>query len=81
VLVDSLKRLALELFDDKSDLAAAKLEAWGIQRSEDVGRIVTALIGARRLVPSETDRAEDFNGLFEINTWFGARPIDNPPPV
>jgi 2-amino-4-hydroxy-6-hydroxymethyldihydropteridine diphosphokinase len=81
VLVESLKRLALDLFDDKSDLAAARLDAWGIHRSEDVGRIVTALIGARRLVPLEADRAEDFNGLFEINTWFGAHPIDNPPRV
>jgi 2-amino-4-hydroxy-6-hydroxymethyldihydropteridine diphosphokinase len=72
VLVESLKELALELFDGKRDVAAAKLEAWGIKRSEDIGRIVTALIGARRLVPSATDRAEDFNGLFEISTWLGA---------
>jgi 2-amino-4-hydroxy-6-hydroxymethyldihydropteridine diphosphokinase len=71
-LVASLRKLALELFDGDSDMAAAKLEAWGVKRSEDVGRIVTALIGARRLKPSAADRAEDFNGLFEISTWLGA---------
>jgi uncharacterized repeat protein (TIGR04138 family) len=72
MLVASLKALALDLFDGKAEVAAARLDAWGIKRSEDVGRIVTALIGARRLRPSTTDRAEDFNGLFEINTWLGA---------
>jgi 2-amino-4-hydroxy-6-hydroxymethyldihydropteridine diphosphokinase len=71
-LVDSLKTLAIEMFDGDQKLAAIKLESWGIKSSEDIGRIVTALIGARRLVPSQSDRAEDFNGLFEIHTWFGA---------
>jgi 2-amino-4-hydroxy-6-hydroxymethyldihydropteridine diphosphokinase len=73
-LVESLKRFTLDLFDGNAELAVSKLETWGIKRSEDVGRIVIALIGARRLVPSDNDRADDFNGLFETATWFSTSP-------
>jgi uncharacterized repeat protein (TIGR04138 family) len=69
-LVAALKALTLDLFDGDAELAASKLEGWGIHRSEDVGRVVVALIGGRRLVPNDNDRADDFNGLFEKTiTW------------
>lgn len=71
-VVAALKKLALELFDDDAQLAVSKIESWGIKRSDDIGRIVTALIGRRQLKPTVGDRADDFNGLFEISTWFGS---------
>jgi 2-amino-4-hydroxy-6-hydroxymethyldihydropteridine diphosphokinase len=69
-LVSALKDLAMDLFNGDEAVATATLESWGITRSEDVGRIVTALIGARRLKPSEGDRAADFNGLFVTESLF-----------
>jgi uncharacterized repeat protein (TIGR04138 family) len=58
-------------FND-DDEARELLAEWGIRQSEDVGRIVFGLVRERLLVPSASDRSEDFRGLFAIDTLFDA---------
>jgi uncharacterized repeat protein (TIGR04138 family) len=50
--------------------AVPAIEGWGIRRSEDVGRIVFAMVRAGWFAPSTGDREEDFNGLFVTSKLF-----------
>jgi uncharacterized repeat protein (TIGR04138 family) len=38
----------------------------GLRRSEDVGRVVYALVSAGLLTAQESDRPEDFAGVFDV---------------
>jgi len=51
--------------------AASAFEEWGVYRSEDVGRIVFALVAAGWLEASEDDTQNDFNELFIVRDYFG----------
>lgn len=53
-------------------LAGTVLRKWGIRRTEDFGTIVYAMIDRRELRSSESDRIEDFSGVFDFDEAFGA---------
>jgi uncharacterized repeat protein (TIGR04138 family) len=46
--------------------SAATLRAYGLRRSEDIGRVVFGLINAGMGRPSESDSEADFQGLFAL---------------
>ena len=49
---------------------AAVLRGWGLARSEDIGRIVFALVAAGRLEAGAEDSEADFAGLFAVDDYF-----------
>ena len=59
--------LALERF---GLLARDVLVYWGIQRTEDIGRIVFTLVGVGLLSTQPTDREEDFAGVYDFAEAF-----------
>jgi len=52
-------------------LAPSVLRAWNVNRTDDFGRIVFAMIDAGLLSKSSRDRAEDFRGVFDFQEAFG----------
>ena len=66
---NSIRIFARSYFNDDSE-SIDLLAAWGIRCSEDVGRIVFLLVQAGFLVARATDRLEDFNGVFTLDTLF-----------
>ncbi len=50
--------------------ATRTLEGWQIHRSEDVGRIVFALVEAGHLEAASDDAQSDFDRLFEVRELF-----------
>jgi uncharacterized repeat protein (TIGR04138 family) len=65
---EAVRAHAVQYFGDAAE-ARDLLAAWGIGRSEDVGRIVYAMIDAKWLAPSRGDRPSDFDGLFTLEAW------------
>lgn len=53
-------------------LARTVLRTNGIHRTEDVGRIVFAMVEAGLLRKTEEDSIEDFAGVFDFDEAFGA---------
>ena len=53
-------------------LARTVLETWGIAATSDIGEIVFTLIDVGMLKAQETDRLEDFIGLFAFADAFEA---------
>lgn len=53
-------------------LARQVLEHWGVRRTEDIGRIVYALVGVGLLVTRPEDREEDFRDVFPFDEAFGS---------
>lgn len=51
-------------------LARDVLECWGVCRTEDVGRIVFALVECGMLVKRDEDRIEDFSDVFDFDEAF-----------
>ncbi len=52
-------------------MAQTVLEHWGIRRTDDLGRIVFALVEVGLLVTQPGDREEDFAGRFDFAEAFG----------
>ncbi|MCC6321699.1 MAG: hypothetical protein IT438_09735 [Phycisphaerales bacterium] len=52
-------------------LAGTVLRRWGIERTEDFGTIVYAMIDRRELKASETDSPADFKDVYEFAGAFG----------
>jgi uncharacterized repeat protein (TIGR04138 family) len=52
--------------------AIGALAGMGIRRSEDVGRIVFALVDAKRIMAAPEDSLEQFAGLFTVENLFNA---------
>jgi uncharacterized repeat protein (TIGR04138 family) len=52
-------------------LAHNVLEFWGVRRTDDIGRIVFVLVGAKVLSAQPEDRAEDFASVFDFASAFG----------
>ena len=71
---DGLRDYAFQYFNDTAE-AMDLLGEWGLRRSEDVGRVVFALVRAGELQARAEDREEDFAGLFELERLF-AGPVD-----
>lgn len=53
-------------------LARTVLSRWGIQRTDDFGRIVFAMIEAGLMRKTAEDTLEDFCGVFEFDEAFGS---------
>lgn len=66
-LAHGVRDLALERF---GLLARTVLEHWGIHETEDVGRVVFALVDCGVLVKQEGDRIEDFTDVFDFEEAF-----------
>ncbi len=66
-LADGLRQLALERF---GPMARSVLEHWGIQTTEDVGRVVFALVEQGVLIKQDGDRPEDFADVFDFEEAF-----------
>ncbi|UCG88811.1 MAG: hypothetical protein JSW71_09860 [Gemmatimonadota bacterium] len=63
--------LALEQFGLTSRTV---LGHWGIQTTDDIGRIVFVLIEVGLLTPHEDDRIEDFHGVYDLREAFEEYP-------
>mgnify|MGYP005838060863 CR=1 FL=1 len=63
-LLEGVVALAVEQF---GLLASLVLRRWGIQSTDDVGRIVYQLIDLGILSRSERDRPEDFHAVFDLH--------------
>lgn len=68
-LCDGIRELAFDEFAHRGE-ALLRLRAWGIESSEDVGRIIYALVSVGHLHTSPEDSPSDFDGLFTLATLF-----------
>jgi uncharacterized repeat protein (TIGR04138 family) len=66
-LAEGLRDVAIQRF---GLMARAVLAYWGMDSTEDVGRIVFALVECGVLVKQEGDRIEDFRGVFDFQEAF-----------
>lgn len=51
-------------------LARTVLDRWGIQRTDDFGRIVFAMVDIGLMSKTEEDRMEDFRGVYDFEEAF-----------
>ncbi|MBM4184676.1 MAG: hypothetical protein FJ207_10780 [Gemmatimonadetes bacterium] len=76
-LAGGVRELALERF---GPIARTVLQHWGIHDTDDVGRVVFAMVEQGILIKQEEDQLEDFTGVFDfeeafdLNYPWGARP-------
>lgn len=66
-LLDGLRTYALEQF---GPLSKTVLNEWGVRTSQDFGDIVFNLIEYNVFSKTETDRREDFAGVFDFDEAF-----------
>ena len=66
-LTEGVRELALGRY---GLLAKAVLEHWGIHETEDVGRVVFAMVEQGILVKEDDDTPEDFADLFDFEEVF-----------
>jgi uncharacterized repeat protein (TIGR04138 family) len=66
-LAESCRDFALEQF---GLTARTVLAHWGIESTEDIGRIVFLLIEAGLLMKQESDRLEDFDSVYDFAEAF-----------
>jgi len=77
-LLNGLRVYALDQF---GPMAKTILESWGIRRCRDFGDIVFNLIEYKVLSKTDSDRLEDFDGLYDfegafVTPFLPARPRD-----
>lgn len=76
-LAEGVRELALERF---GPMARIVLEHWGIHDTEDVGRVVFAMVEQGILIKQDDDHPDDFSDVFdfeeafELNYPWDARP-------
>jgi uncharacterized repeat protein (TIGR04138 family) len=68
-LADSVRELAMERY---GPLARIVLEYWGIHSTADIGDVVFLLVDHGVLTKQESDRREDFEGLWSFEQVFEA---------
>jgi uncharacterized repeat protein (TIGR04138 family) len=66
-LAEGVRELALERF---GPIARTVLEHWGIHDTDDVGRVVFAMVEQGILIKQEEDQLEDFTGVFDFEEAF-----------
>lgn len=66
-LCHACRRYALEQY---GYLAPMVLDTWGIRSTSDLGDLVYNLIRIGQMRKSESDRREDFDGVFDFDTAF-----------
>lgn len=62
-LLEGFRDYALEQY---GPMAATLMEEWGIRQSRDVGNMVFRLIEEQVFGKQDTDKPEDFEGLFDL---------------
>lgn len=68
LLCDVIRRFAIKHFDTQQEARAVFLE-WNIHTSDDIGRIVAAMIRGGVLIAEPGDTIEQFTGLFNVEDW------------
>lgn len=68
-LADAVRDLAIERF---GPLARIVLEHWGMHSTADIGDVVFLLVDHGVLTKQESDRREDFEGLWSFEQVFEA---------
>ncbi len=58
-------------------LAGTVLRRWNIQETDDFGRIVFAMIEAKKLYKRPEDTPEEFRSVFDFEEAFGNQRLDN----
>lgn len=66
-LLEGLRVFALDQF---GPLAKTVLNSWGLTRSRDFGEVVFNLIEYRVFSKTDTDRREDFDGVYDFDAAF-----------
>jgi len=66
-LAEACRDFALEQFGLTARIV---LSFWGIQNTEDIGRIVFLLIEAGLLMKQDSDRLEDFDSVYDFEEDF-----------
>jgi uncharacterized repeat protein (TIGR04138 family) len=66
-LLDGIRRFALKQF---GPMVPSVLEYWGIQRTEDFGNMVFALVDVGIFGKTETDSIEDFKEVYSFEEAF-----------
>lgn len=66
-LVESARQLALEQY---GPMAKSVLNHWGVETTEDFGRIVFLMVEHGILSKTEEDRIEEFRDCFDFETEF-----------
>jgi uncharacterized repeat protein (TIGR04138 family) len=66
-LTEGVRELAISQY---GPLARTVLEHWGIHETEDVGRVVFAMVEQGILIKQDEDRPEDFADLFGFEEAF-----------
>lgn len=69
-LAEGVRDLALERF---GPMARTVLEHWGIERTDDVGAIVFALVECNVLIKQDEDTPADFANVFDFDEAFQTR--------
>ena len=66
-LAEGARDLALDRY---GPMARTVLEFWGIHSTEDLGRLVFALVDAGILIKQENDSLQEFQGVFDFEDAF-----------
>lgn len=66
-LAEGVRELALERF---GPMARTVLEHWGIHDTDDVGRVVFAMVEQGILIKQDGDQPEDFADVFDFEEAF-----------
>jgi uncharacterized repeat protein (TIGR04138 family) len=66
-LAEGVRELALDRF---GPMARSVLEHWGIHDTEDVGRVVFAMVEQGILIKQDGDQPEDFSDVFDFEEAF-----------
>lgn len=70
-LAEGARDLAIERF---GPMARTVLEHWGIERTDDLGEIVFALVDCGILIKQDEDTPDDFQALFDFEDAFADYP-------
>lgn len=66
-LAEGVRKLALDRF---GPIARTVLEHWGIHDTDDVGRVVFAMVEQGILIKQDGDQPEDFTDVFDFEEAF-----------
>lgn len=71
-LLEGIRRYSIEQF---GCLAKTVLESWGVNATDDVGRIVFNLVDHDLMGKQDSDRPEDFQDIYEFAEVFDVTPV------
>ena len=71
-LLEGVRLFSIESF---GCLAKSVLESWGVTRTDDFGEIVFNLVRHDLMGKQDSDRLEDFQGIYDFDEAFNVRPV------